>query len=324
MGTNSTDARPHPSLPSRVARFLGCAAIALAMIVVGQLLGTFAVVFCAIAWGNATGTTLFEPAGEGLLFYQAEGHEAFFAGADYLVFIGIWVVCLAFMAIQRSSRPLLRGVGPRAKGNTVGSLAAGTALGAVLNAACVAVAWASGSVGFEAAAATAPALLALFLCVFVQSGAEELVCRGYLMRKAEGYFGTAAAVVLSSLLFAAMHLMNPGVTVLSVVNIFLVGVLFALLVLRFDSLWVAMAAHAGWNFVQAMIFGLPNSGNPAAYSLLAPTGASTSLVYDAMFGVEGSLPATVVLAAACVVILATWNRRKSEGEGASATHMRQA
>lgn len=48
------------------------------------------------------------------------------------------------------------------------------------------------------------------------------------------------------------------------------------------------AAHAMWNFTQDFIFGLPDSGKPAAVSIFNTTVSSSSFFYDKDFGIEGS------------------------------------
>ncbi len=80
---------------------------------------------------------------------------------------------------------------------------------------------------------------------------------------------------------------------------------FSAMVYYLDSLWMAMAAHAAWNFTQNFIFGLPNSGTVYDFSIfkLNAATARTSLCYNVEFGVEGSVTAVVVFAAAVVILL---------------------
>ena len=114
------------------------------------------------------------------------------------------------------------------------------------------------------------------------------------------------------MLFAILHLGNEGVTALSVLNIFVVGILFAFMVYYMDSLWCAMAMHAAWNFTQNILFGLPNSGLVSPYSVfrLDAAAAKSSFAYNVGFGIEGTLFADAVLILACVCMY-LWGRRKS-------------
>ena len=88
-------------------------------------------------------------------------------------------------------------------------------------------------------------------------------------------------------------------------SIYLAGVMFSLMVYYLDSLWMAMAAHAAWNFTQNFIFGLPNIGTVYGFSIfkLNSATAKTSLCYSLAFGVEGSLTAVLAFAFVSAILL---------------------
>ena len=156
----------------------------------------------------------------------------------------------------------------------------------------------------------------MFLTVFVQSSAEELLCRGFLyQRLRRSYKHPAVAIVGNSALFAALHLFNEGVTVLSIINILVVGILFSFMVYYMDSIWCAMAAHAAWNFTQNIIFGLPNSGITVPFSVfkLDASTARNSFAYNIGFGIEGTIFADLVLILGCVLLF-MWGRKKKSVE----------
>ena len=153
-----------------------------------------------------------------------------------------------------------------------------------------------------------------FLCVFIQSAAEELVDRWYLYQKLRRrYRSPWIAIVVNSLVFMAMHLFNPGISLLAVTQIFLVGAVFSLFVYYYNGLWIAMAFHAACNFTQSIVFGLPNSGIVSAYSVfkLDAASATNGFFYNVNFGVEGSAGANIILLALFLFILAK-NRGKGE------------
>ena len=106
-----------------------------------------------------------------------------------------------------------------------------------------------------------PKLFFIFLfCVLIQSGAEEIIDRCYLYQKLRRrYRWPAIAVLVNALVFMALHMGNPGVTNLGLLQVFLIGVLFSLIVYYWDSLWTVIWAHTAWNFSQSIVFGLPNS-----------------------------------------------------------------
>lgn len=226
---------------------------------------------------------------------------------SYLPFIGVGALILLYTRVTRKDifHLYFRG----SKGNNLKMLGLGLLTGFGMNGACILVAFLHGDVRLGVGTIS-PLWLAIgFLVVFIQSATEELLVRGYLFYHVRERYGVPLALILSSLLFSALHASNDGVTVLALINIAAIGLFYALSVQYLDSLWFAMANHAMWNFTQNLIFGLPNSGLPAEASLFAPVSARSSLCYDASFGVEASLPATVIcLAGAAAVVL--WVRKK--------------
>ncbi len=75
--------------------------------------------------------------------------------------------------------------------------------------------------------------------------AEELLFRGLLLRALQRR-GDVAAVAISSAVFAALHLLDPGAAVV-VPQLFVVGVVLAALAVRSDRLGMAITTHAGFN-----------------------------------------------------------------------------
>ena len=81
----------------------------------------------------------------------------------------------------------------------------------------------------------------------------------------------------------------------------------------FDSIWMAIAAHLGWNYSQSIIFGLPNSGNASAFSLLKydMASATNSFAYNVDFGVEGTVFVCIMLLVIdCALIVYAIQKKK--------------
>lgn len=77
---------------------------------------------------------------------------------------------------------------------------------------------------------------------------EELIFRGYILRRLSlGYRSRLPAVGLTTLAFTAAHL-PQGRHLLTLLNLFLLGLVLALAVLLTRSLWLAVGLHGGWNF----------------------------------------------------------------------------
>ena len=159
---------------------------------------------------------------------------------------------------------------------------------------------------------------ALFL---VQSLWEELIFRGLAMgipglllalllgkaglgpRRAWATAGLVANA-LQAVVFAVLHHGNPAATPLSLLNIFLAGVLLGALFWSQGALWGAWAFHFIWNFGLAAA-GLPVSGVTATPALLplGIRGAREDLLSGGRFGPEGSILATVALAFVAAALL---------------------
>jgi len=124
--------------------------------------------------------------------------------------------------------------------------------------------------------------------------------------------GAPLAVVISSVAFGALHIFNPEVGYISLVNITLAGVLMAAAYLRTRSLWTAIGLHWAWNWLMTAGFDLPVSGfdfNVPGYDavLLGP-----KLVTGGAFGPEGSVLTTLLSVPLIVWLLRT--RRLAESQ----------
>jgi membrane protease YdiL (CAAX protease family) len=182
----------------------------------------------------------------------------------------------------------------------VGGLAAGLAATGVL----VVILIVTGSVSLELAPnpAASLAVLPLLFFMFTWAGAlEELVFRGYLMQAlAEGSRRWIAAIVLC-IPFTWGHADNPDVTGFGVANIFLAGVILAVLYFQTRRLWLPISFHLSWNLTQSWLWGFDVSGIKIEDQLFLVTQKGSDLVTGGEFGLEGSVLSTVLF-----VLLIGW------------------
>ncbi len=159
-------------------------------------------------------------------------------------------------------------------------------------------------------------IILYFLGYIVQGMSEEVLCRGFLMislrNSIKSDHGIWISVFVSALVFALLHSLNPGMTALSFFNLFLSGLFFSALVLRFDNLWIACAAHAAWNFFQGNIIGVEVSGMEQGVSLFKCTITGSDLITGGSFGFEGGLVMTVILSVVTVLLFVVPGRKKAE------------
>ncbi|MDR1797828.1 MAG: CPBP family intramembrane metalloprotease [Clostridiales Family XIII bacterium] len=125
---------------------------------------------------------------------------------------------------------------------------------------------------------------------------EEVMTRGYMMSALKTTRKRPVILLVPAATFGLLHLLNDGVTALSVANVFLVGIFFALLFIRTGNLWMPFGCHFAWNLFQGNVYGMQVSGIETAGLLsTAPTGSP--LLTGGGFGPEGGLVVTAVLAA---------------------------
>lgn len=134
---------------------------------------------------------------------------------------------------------------------------------------------------------------------------EEVLFRGVVFRILEERAGTVAALVASSILFGAIHLVNVNATLWGTLAIAMTGgVMLAAAYVVTRSLWLPIGLHFAWNFTHAGIFGvvLSGSGTPP-HGLLNTTLSGPSLLTGGTFGPEASLVALLVCLVPTVLLL---------------------
>ncbi len=151
----------------------------------------------------------------------------------------------------------------------------------------------------------------IFLGWMVQGAAEELLARGFLLPVLGTRWGTLAGVIGSSLFFALLHLSNPHISTISLLNLALFGLFAALYALFEGGLWGIFAVHAIWNWAQGNLYGFAVSG------LEVRDGMFFNLMEDGpdwltggLFGPEGGLVVTFVLIIALLLLWAAGRRRR--------------
>lgn len=145
----------------------------------------------------------------------------------------------------------------------------------------------------------------------VSSGVyEELLFRGVLFRSVETWFGSWAALVVSSLVFGLTHLLNPQGTLEGALFIAVeAGVLLAAAFMLTRRLWLCMGFHVGWNYTQSAIFSSIVSGTGEAQGLVRSTVDGPDYLTGGSFGVESSLLALFFCTSAGIIMLILAKRR---------------
>ncbi len=157
-------------------------------------------------------------------------------------------------------------------------------------------------------------IFVLFLLGYlVQGMAEEVLCRGYFLVSVSRRYPLAVGIIANAVLFAALHLLNNGITVLAFINLVLFGVFASVYFVKRGNIWGVGALHSIWNLAQGNVYGIRVSGIQTSCSVLSSEMvAGRELINGGDFGLEGGLAVTIVLVVGTLVLLATRQRRYVE------------
>lgn len=126
---------------------------------------------------------------------------------------------------------------------------------------------------------------------------EELVFRGVIMGSLEQRFSKKTAVILPSVLFAALHLVGTSMDFFSVTQLLaagsIVGILFSVIVCKTGSVWNSACVHGIWNAV--VIGGILSIGNPPDGNVIFQwiMDSDQALLTGGDFGIEASILSVV-------------------------------
>jgi uncharacterized protein len=141
--------------------------------------------------------------------------------------------------------------------------------------------------------------LVLFIIVGYQ---EELLSRGYHLQNLADGLNLPWGILLSSSVFALLHLANPSADWVSTLGILFAGFFLAYGWVRTGKLWLPIGLHIGWNFFEGTVFGFPVSGT-GGFNFIHQTVAGPKLITGGGFGPEAGL---VVLPAMALGAVAIW------------------
>ncbi len=224
----------------------------------------------------------------------------------FLILSGYFLFARIFekrRACELASAELLPGL---MKGGLLGMLSIGIILGVLSSAGVFKVDGISDSISMY------QGVLLLFLLVVT----EEVLYRGILYRLIERWTNTAAALIVSSLLFGLMHYSNDHFNIFSLISVVSGGVIMGLAYSLTRNLWVPIFAHFTWNFTQVLM-GIRLSGMDEFSSLgiFKSELKGASLLTGGAFGVENSIITIVYTAGFSIFLGLRFFSRKRLSEG---------
>jgi membrane protease YdiL (CAAX protease family) len=170
----------------------------------------------------------------------------------------------------------------------------GSLFGMGLIAICAGLLYLMGNVEFSAGSIT-PMILISQLIYFVLVGIfEEFMFRTLPLYAFAERYPVFIAILLNSLLFGAVHMLNPSFTWLAMLNISLAGALFSIFTLQKRNVSWAIGIHFTWNFAQGILLGYKVSGtdNPG---ILSAKPLGNAYLSGGAFGIEGSIICTLIM-----------------------------
>jgi membrane protease YdiL (CAAX protease family) len=118
---------------------------------------------------------------------------------------------------------------------------------------------------------------------------EELLFRLILFRLTEEWLGSWWALATQVALFGLAHIANDNATVLTCLCVAVVGgLVYTAAFMYTHRIWFALGIHAGWNYLQSGIFGMPTSGS-AYEGVLLPKVTGPRWLTGGNFGIEASV-----------------------------------
>jgi membrane protease YdiL (CAAX protease family) len=159
--------------------------------------------------------------------------------------------------------------------------------------------------GFEIVSVNAVSnMITPFAIAFSIAIFEEILIRGIIFRIMEEKLGSYISLLISAIIFGALHLANPNSTVVSALCVGMeAGILLGVAYIYTRNLWFPIAIHFAWNFVQSGIFGAITSGNEKNSSLLTTKISGISIITGGEFGPEGTMQAIAFCFLASFILL---------------------
>lgn len=153
--------------------------------------------------------------------------------------------------------------------------------------------------------------------LIIQSAAEEVLCRGFLMKSLAKRISMPLAIAISSTAFAYPHFATlfeaeTEFAIIGTINLYLVSTVFSLLVITRSNIWTACGLHGIWNFLLYGVFGLALSGSEQNTTGILCFEANTpSILNGGIYGIEASIITTIILIIAVIILYRYWNTGKN-------------
>ena len=202
----------------------------------------------------------------------------------------------------------------------IGGWLIGALIGVGLLAVCVAAIMITGSISYEGLSkdTNIPMLMLMLGGFIIQGAAEEFLCRGLVLCSLRDRVPLPVAVVAGTLAFIYPHLSTLREFELQYVFsgllcLVVISCVFSFITLRTGSIWAACGLHSVWNFCLCCVLGLDLSGSEgASTALINMRSVGNDLLNGGNYGIEASIIADIVIAAAAVLLWQIYKKNNTE------------
>lgn len=151
----------------------------------------------------------------------------------------------------------------------------------------------------------------LWFAVFLLVGFfEEYMLRGYFLYTLTDGLGFWPAAIIQAILFAGIHMGNGGETKIGIIAAGFFALFAAATLWRTGNLWLAVGAHAGWDWGQSYFFGVNDSGFQAPGHLFNPhLSQGPDWLTGGTVGPEGSVVTLILWALMTIVFIRLYRKR---------------
>jgi uncharacterized protein len=149
---------------------------------------------------------------------------------------------------------------------------------------------------------------------------EEYLTRGYSLYTLADGIGFWPAAILLALLFGWLHMGNGGESRIGIIDVCLFA-MFAATTLRLTgNLWLAVGAHAGWDWGQSFFYGVNDSGAPAVGHLLSSHVRGPDWLSGGSVGPEGSVLSSLFQILMIAAFVTIYRRPQRQAVAIAAPH----
>lgn len=169
-------------------------------------------------------------------------------GAETLPLLYILVFSIIFWLIEKRNIEIIRFREP------IRNISLGISVGAVWLGCTVAIMCLTGTLSFSGSNLISNLAVWLFAC-FLNVIMQELLVRGYIYQLVKSKYNVAASIIVTTILFTALHGGAFEAGMVAVLNVMTMSVFISLVLEYTDSLIAPILIHTVWNSVGAIVLG---------------------------------------------------------------------